>query len=92
VLARGGDAGTLVLQVENQGLPIPAESLQAIFNPMVQLAVEGQQKSPSTSLGLGLFMAREITEAHGGKITAKSSEDLGTVFTVEIPWKAPEKS
>jgi signal transduction histidine kinase len=87
-----GDADTLIVQVENRGLPIPAESLQAIFNPMVQLADEGQREGrPSTSLGLGLFIAREITEAHGGKITA-SSEPSGTVFTVQIPKKAPEKS
>lgn len=89
VLAKG-DEGRLVLHVENRGRPIPAESLQAIFNPMVQLAVEGPHGGrPATSLGLGLFIAREITEAHGGKITAKSSEGLGTVFTVEIPKNGP---
>jgi signal transduction histidine kinase len=85
-----GEVDTLVLQVENQGLPIPAESLEAIFSPLVQLSIDGQGDGrASTSLGLGLFIAREITEAHGGKITAKSNEQVGTVFTVEIPRKAP---
>jgi signal transduction histidine kinase len=89
LLVKGG-VNTLVVQVENRGPAIKAESLRAIFNPMVQLAAEGQQsRRPSTSLGLGLFIAREITEAHGGNITAESSEDVGTVFTIDIPKKAP---
>jgi hypothetical protein len=46
-----------------------------------------EEGRPSTSLGLGLFIAREITEAHGGKITAKSAEGLGAIFTIEIPKK-----
>jgi signal transduction histidine kinase len=92
LLVKGAE-DTLVVQVENRGPPIPAGSLQAIFSPMVQLAAEGQQSGrPLTSLGLGLFIAREITEAHGGKITARSNEGLGTVFTVEIPRKVTEAS
>ncbi|WP_371867527.1 ATP-binding protein [Duganella guangzhouensis] len=39
----------------------------------------------STSLGLGLFIAREITLAHGGAITVASDTRSGTVFTVWLP-------
>jgi signal transduction histidine kinase len=84
-----GDLDSLLLQVENRGQPIPAESLQAVFGPKVQVAVKGHRDGqPPTSLGLRLFIAREITEAHGGKIAAKPSESTGTVFTVKIPKKA----
>jgi signal transduction histidine kinase len=39
----------------------------------------------NTSLGLGLFIAREITVAHGGAISVESGTSNGTVFTVRLP-------
>jgi signal transduction histidine kinase len=84
-----GEPDVVTIQVQNQGPVIPKESLEAIFSPLVQLAPDGLQNGrPSTSLGLGLFIAREITEAHEGTIAAESSEGCGTVFTVKLP-KAP---
>ena len=86
-LTASGDADAIVVKVCNFGPLIPAESLQAIFDPMVQLADDdtGTKGAPSSSMGLGLFIAREITEAHGGAIKAESSEQSGTVFTVMLP-------
>ena len=86
-LAATGDADAIIVKVCNFGPLIPPESLQAIFEPMVQLSVEGNKGkgAPSNSMGLGLFIAREITEAHGGTITVESSEQSGTVFTVTLP-------
>lgn len=76
----------LLIQVQNWGSVIPKDSLEAIFNPLVQLAGDGQQeRRPSTSLGLGLFIARRIAEAHSGTITAESSENSGTIFTIRLP-------
>jgi len=84
-----GDADTVVVRVGNKGPVIPAESLQVIFEPLIQLpAEEGNQTgAPTSSIGLGLFIAREITTAHGGSITAESSEQSGTVFIVSLPKK-----
>jgi signal transduction histidine kinase len=74
------------ITVTNYGREIALASLQAIFDPLVQLAVSSDQKGPaSTSLGLGLFIAREITVAHGGTIGVESSVANGTVFTVRLP-------
>ncbi|MEN3364535.1 MAG: hypothetical protein V7606_1809 [Burkholderiales bacterium] len=81
-----GEPNAVVVKVKNFGPLIPSESLEAIFNPLVQLSTEQEQGSrPSTSLGLGLFIAREVTEAHGGTITADSNEQSGTIFTVRLP-------
>jgi signal transduction histidine kinase len=81
-----GEPDAVILRVQNWGPVIPKESLEAIFNPLVQLAGNEHEKDrPSTSLGLGLFIAREITEAHGGTITAQSSEGSGTIFTMRLP-------
>ncbi|HZX65200.1 MAG TPA: sensor histidine kinase, partial [Myxococcales bacterium] len=43
---------------------------------------------PATSypgLGLGLYLARQIAEAHGGRIEVQSGVDSGTIFTVSLP-------
>jgi signal transduction histidine kinase len=81
-----GERDEIAIQVQNHGPVIPPESLQAIFDPLVQLAVEDKPDGrPRTSLGLGLFIAREITVAHGGTISAESSLGMGTVFTVRPP-------
>ena len=45
-----------------------------------------EHKAPNaTSIGLGLFIAREIASAHGGTIGAESGLERGTVFTVRLP-------
>lgn len=75
----------VLMQVKNRGGTIPESSFKAIFNPLVQLANETVGERPSTSLGLGLHIARLITEAHGGVISLTSSEKHGTVFSVRIP-------
>jgi signal transduction histidine kinase len=76
---------TITVEVKNFGRPIPPESLQVIFNPLVQLSAKGTHSHPSTSLGLGLFIAREIVEGHNGTIEVSSSETDGTKFTVHLP-------
>lgn len=81
-----GDADATVVQVKNYGPEIPRALLAAIFDPLVQLSVATDQKGPaSTSFGLGLFIAREITTSHGGTIAVESSAEDGTIFTVRLP-------
>lgn len=84
-LGLSGQPGEVVLSVKNRGLAIPESSLEAAFNPLVQLALETDQEHPATSLGLGLFVAREISRAHNGTIAASSSDKEGTIFTVRLP-------
>jgi signal transduction histidine kinase len=85
-----GDHDELLLQVTNRGSVIPPSALDAIFDPMVQLAMEpGQTGRPSTSLGLGLFIARQIASAHGGSLGAESDAEHGTVFSLRLPRAGP---
>ncbi|MGZ8291569.1 MAG: sensor histidine kinase [Telluria sp.] len=85
-IVASGDADATVVQVKNYGPEIPRDRLAAIFDPLVQLSVASDQKGPaSTSLGLGLFIAREITTSHGGTIDVESSVESGTIFTVRLP-------
>jgi signal transduction histidine kinase len=50
-----------------------------------------QTQSKSSSLGLGLFISKEIVTAHGGKIYVTSTKDDGTMFVVWLPRKAQVK-
>ncbi len=83
----GSDADWITANVTNYGLPIPPASLSAIFKPLVQLPLDGEQEDarPRTSLGLGLFIAREIAEAHQGALAVQSDATSGTVFSVRLP-------
>lgn len=86
-----GEAERLVVGVKNRGPVIPPNAVQAIFNPLVQLATgEAFEERPPTSMGLGLFIAREITDAHGGAISVTSTEKDGTTFTVKLPRRAAD--
>lgn len=78
------EAGTAILRVSNQGPVIPTHALKTIFKPLVQLSPDSRDLSPRTSMGLGLFIAREIADAHEGTISVVSSEDR-TTFTVRLP-------
>jgi signal transduction histidine kinase len=87
-----GQADAIAVKVHNVGPIIPGKSLQSIFDPLVQLAQQTElSESSSHSVGLGLYIAREITEAHGGTIEAASSKSSGTTFTVLLPRKNDEK-
>jgi signal transduction histidine kinase len=87
-LVVAGATDVVRISVNNLGTAIPAAELQTIFNAMVQLPQdEDLAGRPSTSLGLGLFIAREIALAHGGSIDVASNDPDGTTFAVAIPRK-----
>jgi signal transduction histidine kinase len=85
------EAPDITIQVINQGEPIPPESLQVIFDPLVQLSARSAVKpaQPSTNLGLGLFIAREVALGHHGTIDVTSDRHKGTVFTIRLPMGSP---
>ncbi len=86
-----GDADAVVIKVANAGAAIPADALQSIFEPLVQAPSAGAlaHERSKTSLGLGLFIVREIVLGHGGTIAVESSAERGTVFTIRLPRTAP---
>ena len=93
-LSARGEANAVVIDVTNHGTPIPSDALQVIFNPLVQLRTEhgGSADPLSTSLGLGLFIAKEIVAGHGGTLGVESSSNEGTVFTITLPRLFTERS
>jgi len=86
-LSAHGDPLQVTVRVQNHGQPIPEDQLQVIFNPLVQIpsALVDEASGPSTSLGLGLYIAREIVTMHGGTLEAESSSTNGTIFSAHLP-------
>jgi sigma-B regulation protein RsbU (phosphoserine phosphatase) len=78
----GGET-EVVIDVANQGEPIPQATLPFIFDAFRK----GRTIHPSRTqgLGLGLFIVREIARSHGGAIAVTSSASDGTTFRVRLP-------
>ena len=74
----------VVVRVINQGVPIPAERQDSIFDPFVSADIASPEPT-RTGLGLGLFIVREIVKAHQGTVGVTSTESEGTTFTVRLP-------
>lgn len=85
VTARGDGSG-VELSVHNDGTPIPPKMIPRLFDCLFQGASEQRAADDnSTSLGLGLYIAKEIISAHGGTIGVQSSDGEGTTFTAHLP-------
>jgi signal transduction histidine kinase len=69
------------VEVHNEGPPIPAEQLPALFEPFRRATVD----TGGSGLGLGRFIVQQIVQAHGGTLTVHSREGDGTTFTVKLP-------
>ena len=72
--------GKFVLSVKNQGL-IAEDALPHLFRPYSRPA----SGTPRTGLGLGLYIASQIAQSHGGKLDVVSTEQQGTTFTFSLP-------
>jgi signal transduction histidine kinase len=79
-----GEADEAAIEVRNAGPPIPAEVLPALFDAFRR----GPGEDRGRGLGLGLYIAREIAAAHGGRLEARSSSEEGTTFTLVVPRRA----
>jgi signal transduction histidine kinase len=79
----GADA---VFTVVDRGVGVPTERLAALFSPFERAA----SKDNYGGLGLGLFFAQKVVEAHGGSVSATSAPAEGAVFTVRLPLWGPE--
>ncbi len=79
------DGDFVVLDVHNQGDPIPPEDLPRIFEPFRR----GTRATPATrGLGLGLYIVREIVRACRGTVEVLSRQRMGTRFIVRLARRA----
>jgi signal transduction histidine kinase len=80
-----GKAEEVLLSVHNQGVPIPSEKLETIFDSLARAAIDEGDHPVSVNLGLGLYITKDILVSHGGMIEVTSSEEDGTTFTAKFP-------
>ena len=81
-----GTDSDVVIAVNNRGATIPSEKLPSVFDPMVRIAASvTSDYLERTSLGIGLYISREIVHAHGSKVVLVSTDADGTTFTVTMP-------
>ncbi|WP_263772965.1 sensor histidine kinase [Propionivibrio soli] len=76
-----GEGNPIRIEVSNTGEAIDSDVLESLFEPLRRGVHDGSDRS---SLGLGLYIAREISKAHGGDVEAHSDHGE-TVFRVRLP-------
>lgn len=88
-IATRRDAGGVLIEVIDRGIGLPADALEAIFTPFGRASNTGS----IAGLGMGLYIAREIAERHGGRLWATSDgEGLGATLSLWIPTTTAEES
>lgn len=74
-----------VIQVSDSGVGIPQADLPHIFERFYR--VDKQQSRQTGGFGLGLALAKQLVEAHGGQISVTSVVGEGSTFQIELPLK-----
>jgi signal transduction histidine kinase len=76
------DKQFVFIKINDQGIGIPQEDMPYIFDRLYR--VEKSRSRSSGGAGLGLSIAKEIIEAHGGVISIVSSVNVGTIITIRL--------
>jgi PAS domain S-box-containing protein len=74
---------TLLVKIRDTGSGIPADKIDEIFEPFVQLRAPGTM--PAGGTGLGLAISRDLARAMGGDVRVASAVGVGSVFTLALP-------
>ncbi|MFC1941676.1 sensor histidine kinase [Chloroflexota bacterium] len=79
-ISAGTEDSSLKLEVADNGIGIPDDAIQKIFDPLYTMKAKG--------IGLGLAVSKSIIERHEGSISVKSKVGEGTTFIIMLPLKA----
>ncbi|WP_313387128.1 PAS domain-containing protein [Rhodospirillum rubrum] len=81
--------GTVVFQVWDSGIGIPADRLDLIFEEFYQVGNQGRDRAQG--LGLGLAIVRRLSQLLGHPVAVRSEVGRGTMFEVALPQASPEE-
>ncbi|MFI8352185.1 sensor histidine kinase [Streptomyces cyaneofuscatus] len=81
-------AGEVVIEVADTGTGIPAGDLRHVFDRFWR--AEKSRSRRTGGSGLGLAIVRKLAEAHGGSVSATSTEGEGSAFTLRLPASGPD--
>jgi signal transduction histidine kinase len=82
-LSCAAEGGRVLFRVHDTGIGIPADKLETIFDPFVQ--VRAELTRPHEGAGLGLAISRDLARGMGGELTAESVVAVGSTFTLALP-------
>jgi len=75
------------ISIEDDGIGIPGAQLDSIFKKFFKVSTEEHHYTNLGGTGIGLALAKSLTEKHGGELKVESDEGLRTIFTVLIPFQ-----
>jgi len=81
IVSAAWEAGAIVLRVADQGLGVPPEMRETIFEKFSQGSLEGRTAS---NRGLGLTFVRMVARAHGGDVSVSDNVPRGATFTMRM--------
>jgi signal transduction histidine kinase len=82
-LSYGREGDLVRIRVVDTGRGIPADKLEAIFHPFVQ--VDQRRIRDQAGIGLGLSISRDLARGMGGELSVESTVGSGSVFTLSVP-------
>jgi signal transduction histidine kinase len=77
--------GRAIVTIQDDGPGIPGDSLERVFEPLVRL--EQSRNRETGGHGLGLHIAKNLIEAHDGRIELQNAPDGGLLATIILPLK-----
>lgn len=86
-LSVSSDDKEIEFKIRNPGKGIPLEEQELIWQPFYQV----KEEDTKGGTGLGLFIAKRLVEAHGGKVGVNSQEGRGCCFYFSLPLKAKDE-
>lgn len=89
-----GAPDEVVYTVQNDADVIPSVKLRTFFDPIKRFAIRPASErtaSNAQNLGLGLYVVKEIVNAHDGNISVISNQNDGVIFTVRLPRITPHR-
>jgi signal transduction histidine kinase len=77
--------GTAVVSVADQGIGIPPEEQEQVFQPFARAS----NGIPVSGAGLGLYIVSRVAEHHGGTVSVRSAPGVGSTFQMRLPLSSP---
>ncbi len=81
------DADAVILSIQDQGIGIPDAELKHLFKPFHRAA----NAETIHGTGLGLTIVKEAIDLHNGEIAVESELNVGTLFSVKLPWQQSKR-
>ena len=79
----GSQNGDVSIEVSDTGIGLAQEEVAQLFTRFYRASSAVSAQIPGT--GLGLYIAKAIVDAHGGRLSVNTSAGKGTTFVVELP-------